>query len=206
LAIREKQLGADHPDVATSLNNLAILYESQGRYTEAELLYRRSLAIREKQLGVDNPHVGTSLNNLAVLYESQGRYTEAEPLYLRSLAIDEKVYGEDHPEIATDLNNLAFLYNAQGNYAEAKTLSQRALNILQKALGNHHPDTQTVLFATKMFNVQVLLDCDSGTLLGLLQALAQQANLPNSDTETKLILLETIATNPQLLQHLRQSL
>ena len=26
LAIREKALGPDHPDVATSLNNLAVLY------------------------------------------------------------------------------------------------------------------------------------------------------------------------------------
>ena len=49
LAIREKQLGPDHPDVATSLNNLADLYRSMGRYAEAEPLYRRSLAIREKR-------------------------------------------------------------------------------------------------------------------------------------------------------------
>jgi hypothetical protein len=28
-------LGADHPDTAESLNNLAALYESQGRYSEA---------------------------------------------------------------------------------------------------------------------------------------------------------------------------
>ena len=27
LAIREKALGPDHPDVATSLNNLAVLYQ-----------------------------------------------------------------------------------------------------------------------------------------------------------------------------------
>jgi tetratricopeptide (TPR) repeat protein len=32
LAIREKALGRDHPDVATALNNLAELYRSQGRY------------------------------------------------------------------------------------------------------------------------------------------------------------------------------
>src|ERR1700738_1141792 len=32
LAIREKALGRDHPDVATALNNLAALYKSQGRY------------------------------------------------------------------------------------------------------------------------------------------------------------------------------
>jgi hypothetical protein len=33
-----------------------------------------------------------------------------------------------------------------------------------------------------------------------------QANLPDLDTETKLMLLETIATNPQLLQSLRETL
>ena len=55
LAIREKALGPDHPDVGTSLNNLAELYQAQGRYAEAEPLYQRSLAIREKALGPDHP-------------------------------------------------------------------------------------------------------------------------------------------------------
>ena len=36
LAIREKQLEENHPDVAASLNNLAELYRVQGKYTEAE--------------------------------------------------------------------------------------------------------------------------------------------------------------------------
>ena len=44
--------------MGTSLNNLAMLYQAQGRYTEAEPLYRRSLAIREKALGLDHPDVG----------------------------------------------------------------------------------------------------------------------------------------------------
>ena len=206
LSIYEKQLGADNPSVANSLNNLAALYRTQGRYSEAEPLYLRSLSIWEKQLGADHTLVATSLNNLALLYRTQGRYTEAEPLYLRSLSIDEKVYGADHPEIATDLNNLAMLYNVQGNYADAKKLSQRALTIFQEVLGNQHPHTQQVLFTTKMLNAQVLLDCDTQTLYGHLQNLAQQANLPYPDTEINLILLERIATNPQLLQSLRETL
>ena len=166
----------------------------------------RSLAIREKQLGENHPDVAQSLNNLASLYESQGKYEEAEPLYRRSLAIKEKQLGEDHPDVATSLNNLALFYNTQGNYTEAQTLSQRALTILKQKLGDQHLHTQKSLFATKMFNVQVLLDCDTQTLLGILQAFAQQANLPDPDTETNLILLEMIATNPQLLQSLRQVL
>ena len=58
LAIYEKALGPEHPDVGTSLNNLAALYADQGRYAEAEPLYKRSLAISEKALGPDHPDVG----------------------------------------------------------------------------------------------------------------------------------------------------
>ena len=39
LAISEKALGPEHPIVGTRLNNLAVLYQTQGRYAEAELLY-----------------------------------------------------------------------------------------------------------------------------------------------------------------------
>ena len=39
LAIKEKALGPEHPDVAVSLNNLASLYQSQGKYAEAEPLF-----------------------------------------------------------------------------------------------------------------------------------------------------------------------
>jgi tetratricopeptide (TPR) repeat protein len=48
------------------LNNLAALYDAQGRYAEAEPLYRRAVAIAEKALGPDHPRVGTALNNLAM--------------------------------------------------------------------------------------------------------------------------------------------
>ena len=47
LALAEQQSGPDHPDVGTSLNNLAELYRAQGRYAEAEPLSKRSLALLE---------------------------------------------------------------------------------------------------------------------------------------------------------------
>jgi tetratricopeptide (TPR) repeat protein len=47
LALGVKALGPEHLDVATSLNNLALLYESQGRYAEAEPLYKRTITILE---------------------------------------------------------------------------------------------------------------------------------------------------------------
>ncbi len=92
-----------------SLNNLAALYHDQGKYAEAEPLYKRSLAIWEKALGPEHPDVATSLNNLAGLYQAQGKYAEGEPLYKRSLAIWEKVLGPEHPDVATSFENYAGL-------------------------------------------------------------------------------------------------
>jgi tetratricopeptide (TPR) repeat protein len=65
--MREKAIGPDNVSVAQLLNNLAVLYHNQARYTEAEPLYKRSVAIYEKALGPDHPDVAQSLNNLAVL-------------------------------------------------------------------------------------------------------------------------------------------
>jgi hypothetical protein len=78
LAIRERALGPDHPNVAGSLNNLATLYHAQGRYRAAELLYQRALAIVEEVFGPDYPHVALCLNNLVGLYYADGRYATAE--------------------------------------------------------------------------------------------------------------------------------
>jgi len=41
LSIREKALGPGHINVAATLNNLADLYDLQGRYCEMEGLYRQ---------------------------------------------------------------------------------------------------------------------------------------------------------------------
>jgi len=93
-------------DLATSLNNLAYLYSSQRRYTEAEPLYEQALELRQRLLGENHPDVATSLNNLAYLYSSQRRYTEAEPLYLQALELCERVLGENHPNTVIFRKNL----------------------------------------------------------------------------------------------------
>jgi CHAT domain-containing protein/tetratricopeptide (TPR) repeat protein len=145
LSILEQALGANHPFVAESLNNLAVLYRAQGNYAQSEPLYQRSLSIYEQALGANHPAVATSLNNLAELYREQGNYTQAEPLYQRSLSIREQALGANHPDVAQSLNNLAALYQVQDNYAQAETLYRRSLAIFEQALGVNHPNVATPL-------------------------------------------------------------
>ncbi len=145
LALREKILGKLHPDVATSLNNLALLYDAQGNYQQAEQLYQRSLAILEKILGKEHRNIATSLNNLATLYRAQGKYSQVEPLLQRSLAILEKVLGNEHRDVANILNSLALMYDAQGKYPQAEPLYLRSLAIYEKLLGRQHPSVANSL-------------------------------------------------------------
>jgi len=145
LALRERVLGPDHPDTATSLNNLAYLYQSQGSYDAARPLYDRALALRERVRGPDHPETATSINNLAYLYQSQGNYEAARPLYERALAISERVLGLDHPQTASSLNNLAALLESQGSYDAARPLYDRALALRERLLGPDHPQTATSL-------------------------------------------------------------
>ncbi len=67
LAIKEEQLGPDHPDVAASLNNMGELLESMGKYEEAVPYYERALAIFKAKLGADHPNSEVVQNNLMML-------------------------------------------------------------------------------------------------------------------------------------------
>ena len=145
LAINENALGKYHPSVAITLDNLARLYKTQGKYEEALSLYQRALAVNENTLGNAHPSVATTLNNLAALYRAQGKYEQALQLYQRSLVISEKALGTAHPDVASTLNNLALLYDTQGKYEQALPLHQRALSIREKALGNSHPHVAIAL-------------------------------------------------------------
>jgi CHAT domain-containing protein/Tfp pilus assembly protein PilF len=153
LEIRERLLGANHPDVAGALYGLAILYYYKGDYAKAEPLYQRALAIREKLLGHEHPDVAHPLNGLAHLHSAKGEYEKAELLYRRALAIWEKALGPEHIHVAAVLDGLAVVHDNRGEYAKAEQLYSRALAILEKVLG---PERLEVAYAlnnlAKLYN------------------------------------------------------
>ncbi|XP_015416682.1 PREDICTED: kinesin light chain 3 [Myotis davidii] len=122
LQIREQTLGPEHPAVAATLNNLAVLYGKRGRYREAEPLCQRALEIREKVLGADHPDVAKQLNNLALLCQNQGKFEEVERHYARALGIYQALGGPHDPNVAKTKNNLASAYLKQNKYQQAEEL------------------------------------------------------------------------------------
>jgi len=116
-------------------------YKDQGKYTEAETLFKRSLAIFEKNLGPEHFHVARTLVSLAKVYSKQGKYAEAETLFKRSLAIFEKKKNmrSDRSNVAIVLELLAMVSYNQNNYAEAETFYKRSLAIIEKTLRPDDP-------------------------------------------------------------------
>ena len=111
------------PYVATTLNNLGILYSDSERMEEAEEAYSEALATRRK-LAETNPEaylpaVATTLHNVAVVYRNTRRIDKAEEAYAEALAIRRKLAEADPeaylPSVAGTLNNLAVLYGSREN-------------------------------------------------------------------------------------------
>ncbi|KAJ9656262.1 hypothetical protein H2201_008594 [Coniosporium apollinis] len=69
LAAREKVLGKEHPDTLMSMNNLAVVLGSQGKYGEAEAMHKQALTGYEKVLVKEHPSTLTSMSNLADVLE-----------------------------------------------------------------------------------------------------------------------------------------
>lgn len=90
LRLAEGTNGPNHPNVATSLNDLALLFYAQGKYAQAEPLFKRSLAIWEKDLGPDHPYLATVLENMAELYKRMGRQADAQKAKARARSIRSK--------------------------------------------------------------------------------------------------------------------
>ena len=107
LAMRQRLYEGDHPDVASSLSNLAIDLSELGEHGRARELDEQALAMRQRLYEGDHPDVAASLNNLAVDLRELGEHGRARELDEQALAMRQRLYDGDHPDVAASLNNLA---------------------------------------------------------------------------------------------------
>jgi tetratricopeptide (TPR) repeat protein/transcriptional regulator with XRE-family HTH domain len=152
LSIREQVLGHDHPDTASSLNDLALLLQAQGELEAVRPLYERAQDITERVLGHDHPDTALGLYNLGMLLRDQGELDAARPLLERALDIQEWVLGPHHPQTVFSLNGLGVVLRDQGELDSARPRLERALGIREQVLGHDHPHT-----AVSLYNLGILL-------------------------------------------------
>ena len=120
-------MAPDNPDLATTLENLAVVLASQDKFEEAEPLYRRSLALREKT-------TIASLNNLAMVLEGKDQDAAAERQYRMAMTLGDRIPAvgdNDLSVLVKTLQNYAALLRKLKKEAEAKKIDETSEDPLE---------------------------------------------------------------------------
>lgn len=145
LAIRERELGSEHPNVADTLNAMGLsLYASDDRQA-AELMLKRALAIREVSLEPNHIDTGETLRNLGLVAMQDGRYDLSENYARRALKMAEEGGYVETQHTSRIMNNLALTLQSLGRGPETIAMFRRALALDEKLLGPNHSDTGIAL-------------------------------------------------------------
>jgi tetratricopeptide (TPR) repeat protein len=148
-------------------SQVAWLRGLQGRYAEAEGLYRQALAT---WMAEDPPRpaaIASVQNDLALILEQQGRLSEARDLLRAAVAAAEAGHIPLVDRLAC-MGNLAGVLHGLGELAEAETLMRQRLEMSIETFGVDQAETAT---AANNYSV-LLLELEK---LDLARALAEQA-------------------------------
>jgi tetratricopeptide (TPR) repeat protein len=114
-------------ELATSLNNMAMVNTHLGHFGEAEELNKEALMVRQKAFGVDDPRVAVSWNNLGLIYFFVKKMDDAEHCFLEVVRLQEKAHGKKSTELIPALQKLEKFYKKTENTGEADKIAARIL-------------------------------------------------------------------------------
>ncbi len=144
LAIRKKQLGIKHTQVASVLNNMGVAYEDLRLYNKALSCYVEGLNIRKEILKKDDPSLANILLNIGGLYHNKGEYNNAIQYYDRALAIFQSNPKGFETRIADIFNNLAVTYKNKGAYQESTSYHKQAIQQYEQLSGDQSQNIANV--------------------------------------------------------------
>jgi len=135
--------------VATSYNNLGMVYQEKGDLDKAIELHSKALEIWRGLFGEKHPDAATSYNNLGMVYQAKADFDKAIELYTKALGIVKTLFGENHPHVARSCNNLGGAYLEKGDLARAIDFHTKTLEILT-GLGNRVEELKRSLYVADL--------------------------------------------------------
>ena len=146
LALRENSRGMQDPLVATSLNNLGLVYAVQGRHSDAVICYERALTIRRSGPVVDWRQLAALESNLAGSLRATKAYGESVEHYEKALQLRLDSAGAQSSEVAVTLRALAGVYQDSGNRKGAIAALERAATIFRRIPDSHDQELANTLW------------------------------------------------------------
>ncbi|MEX2307892.1 MAG: CHAT domain-containing tetratricopeptide repeat protein [Pirellulales bacterium] len=141
-------LDEQHPLRAGALSHLALVYQANGLYSDADKMLDQAARIVKLRLGEGHDHYADVLLNRAHGRKLMGDFASAEALLIEVSDIYKAQLGEHHSHYLTSLNNLGMLYVAQERYREAGEVFESTAKLLAQL-----PDEQFLLRCTVEHNL-----------------------------------------------------
>lgn len=163
------------PDRST----LARLYRNQGRYGEAEFLFKESLTFREATMDKNSSEIAEIVGDLSLLYRLQGRYAEAEAMCKRSLVMFERLLGDYSAPAVNARKLLSEIYVSQGRYNDAEPLCRDLYDFYRRSMGRSNP--LTIVAMAETAHLDFLLDHPENAETLYKRALGIQRNILNEN-------------------------
>ena len=129
LVLKQKVLPSDHPDIALSLANIAISFQSLGQNSEALQHNDRAMEILQKALGAEHPDFAIQLNNRGEILRALARPSEARASFERARGIWERELGVDHLVLGYALTGIGETFLDEGEFEAAIAPLERALTL-----------------------------------------------------------------------------
>jgi len=145
LRVRRQILGADHPDVGTTWNNLGRVHFQRSEYDAALSAYAEALRVRRLSCGPRHVDVAATTFNIGQAYHQTGRSEEAMECYEAFAAIVRATFGRDHRDLAIVTTCIGQLHHEAKRYEEALASYGEALRVARAALGSDHPEVAITL-------------------------------------------------------------
>jgi tetratricopeptide (TPR) repeat protein len=114
-----KNLGDEHPYVASRMISLAATLGRKGDGKSAEELFRQAIEIQRKTFPERSWQISTTRLLLGACLQEQKRYREAEPLMLEAFPIIKDNFGLGHPRTQAAVKRLVSFYEAWGKPDQA---------------------------------------------------------------------------------------
>jgi tetratricopeptide (TPR) repeat protein len=107
------------PHIGTCLQNIGLIYEKRGFYTDAMNNFQQANEIYSKTLPENHPDRAGLLLNIGNIYKLQVNDDLAIKSYTDALDIMKKIYPANHPSIAECMNNIGLVYMSNNRYEDA---------------------------------------------------------------------------------------
>ncbi len=131
-------MGEEHRKVATTINNIGLVYYLKGNYDKSLEYHKKALAIKLRLWGEEHRQVAYSYNNIGIVYVEKGDYDRALEYHQKALSIRMRLLGEEHLEVGSSNNNIGDVYYAKADYDQALEYLQKAVSIWLCNVGEDH--------------------------------------------------------------------